>query len=54
MTDALGIETCSCTDTLRERHVAEKAHPDGGGRGVGNAHLAKAEDAGAFGVADIN
>ena len=52
--DTCGVESCSCPNALVEGNVAEEVHPDGGGRGVGNAHLAQAEHLATFSMASID
>ena len=54
MTDTWGVEACASTDTLFQRDVAEKVHPDAAGRSIGNAHLANGEHTAAFTDAVIN
>ncbi len=39
MTNAFGIESCTCTDTVFKGYMTEEVHPDAGGRCIGNTHL---------------
>ena len=52
--DASGVESRTGTNALVKGNVAEEAHPDGGRRGVGYAHLAKAEHLAALLMACID
>ena len=54
MADAIVVEAGACTNAVLEGDVAKDTHPNAGGRGVANAHLADGEDATAFSDAVIN
>ena len=54
MADAIVVEAGACTNAVLEGDVAKNTHPNAGGRGVANAHLADGEDATAFSDAVIN
>ena len=54
MADAIVVEAGTCTDAVLEGNVAKETHPDAGGRGVADAHLAYAENATALSCAFVN
>ena len=54
MSDASVVESCASPNALLQGNVAETVHPNAGGRGVGNTHLADAYHVASLAVAVIH